>query len=180
MLPRRLLAAGIVAAIPPPRMARAQDAAATRTLGSSAGNPASPAAIRDAILMAGAFARQSSDLAQNRSTSAALRQFAEFESEEQQATLRALLLAGMPAPVAVPLSETDMETMRRLREAEGAAFDRLYLDAQLAGHEALLRLHGGAAEAAQMPGERAVSTLAVPLIRSHVAMLEGLRSRQHG
>lgn len=130
--------------------------------------------------MAGAFARESSELARRNATSAALRQFAEFEHEEQQAMLRALLLAGMPAPVAVPLEEADAETMRRLREAEGTAFDRLYLDAQLAGHELLLRLHGAAAEAAQLPGERAVSTLAVPLIRSHVAMLEGLRSQQSG
>jgi putative membrane protein len=131
-------------------------------------------------LAGGAFSMQSSDLAKARATSPALKQFAELESEEQRAVMQALQIAGIPVPSSVQLPAEKSEMLRRLQAVSGTEFDRMYLAGQITGHQELLQLHTAAAQNAQTPGERAISTVAVPAIRTHVAMLQALQAQMRG
>ncbi|MBR0664480.1 DUF4142 domain-containing protein [Roseomonas hellenica] len=131
-------------------------------------------------LSAGAFSMQSSELAKTRATSPALKQFAELESEEQRAVMQALQIVGVPLPSAVQLPAEKAEMLRRLQAASGAEFDRMYLAGQVAGHQELLQLHIAAAGNSPTPGERAISTVAVPAIRSHMAWLQGVQAQMRG
>jgi putative membrane protein len=123
---------------------------------------------------------QSSDLAKARATSPVLKQFAELESEEQRAVMQALQIVGVPVPSIVQLPAEKAEMLRRLQAASTAEFDRMYLAGQVTGHRELLQLHISAAQNAPMPGERAISMVAVPSIRSHMAWLQGVQAQMRG
>ncbi|MBR0647134.1 DUF4142 domain-containing protein [Plastoroseomonas hellenica] len=188
MMNRRLLSAGAAAAAlslarpagaqspaPPRAQTPAQAPAQPRAQSSAA-----PGSAREMALAGGAFSMQTSELAKTRATSPALKQFAELESEEQRAVMQALQLVGVPVPGSAQLPAEKAEMLRRLQAANGAEFDRMYLAGQVSGHQELLQLHTATAQNGQTPGERAISTVAVPSIRSHMAMLQGLQAQMRG
>lgn len=136
---------------------------------------------RELALAAGAFAMQTSRLAQSRGQAPGVKQFAELEAEEQAAFMEALRLVGVDIPTEVPLDPQKAEMMRRLRGAQGEEFDRTYLAAQLTGHRELLQIHGRlAGGSAGTSQERALSTVAVPSIKTHIVILERLNENPRG
>lgn len=179
MMHRRFLSAGVLAAaIPLLRPAQAQIPATPQ--GSTLASPGSATELRALVLAAGAFALQSSEMARTSATLPALKLFAELETEEQRALLQAMQIAGVPVPGAVRLPDDKSAQILQLRDARGAEFDSLYLTAQTIGHQELLQLHAAAAQSAVMPAERAVSIVAVPGIRTHIAMLQGVQMQMRG
>jgi putative membrane protein len=63
----------------------------------------------------------------------------------------------------------------QLGELEGAAFDRQYVEQQLADHEATLTLFRNEANSGQDPELRAFAERYAPVIERHIGMLQGLR-----
>jgi putative membrane protein len=118
-------------------------------------------------LMGGDFATMSSELALKRGSSAAVRTFARLEISEQAAVAEAF--GARPGSAGVSARHQAM--LERLQAARGRDFDRMYIDGQIAGHKELLTIHRRYARSGSDPMARGASTVAVPAIETHLAML---------
>ena len=136
------------------------------------------ASARAMAIAGGAFSLQTSRLAQTRASAEPVRMFARMEAEEQQSIVEALQLVGVAIPTEVAIDATKAEAMRRLQSAQGADFDRAYLAAQLTGHQELQRLHTTVAAGTAPPPERAISHVAVPAIKTHIAWIEAMQQHR--
>jgi putative membrane protein len=65
--------------------------------------------------------------------------------------------------------------MIRMRDLRGAEFDRTFVSGQVEGHQELLRLHQEAARNPTSREEGMLATVAVPAIKTHLVMLEGIQ-----
>ena len=153
-------AAASMTLIPPARMALAQGAAAI----DEAKMPA---------LMGGAYAKMTSLLAQERAENPMVRTFAGLEIPEQEAVAAAFGAAGAE----IPLREDHAAALAALQAVQGAEFDRLYVDGQIAGHEELRGIHAAYAEQGGDPMARGASMVGVPSIDTHLSILQGIRQQ---
>jgi putative membrane protein len=125
-----------------------------------------------AVLQAGAFSMQTSQLAIERARNPRLRDFAQLEANEQMAVAAAL----GAAPGSVPLRPDQAQMVQQLSSMSGARFDAMYLKGQIAGHEELLALNEPIARGGGMGGrEQSVALVAVPAIQTHLYMLRNMR-----
>ncbi len=131
----------------------------------------SPNNYRASVLAIGGFSLLSSQLAVKKANNGGLRNFAQLEVEEQIATASAL--GGRPGQA--PIRERDAAMLAKLQAVDGPAFDAMYLQGQVLGHEELLRINRAYAKRGGDPVGQAVAILAVPAIRTHLSILSGLR-----
>lgn len=73
------------------------------------------------------------------------------------------------APATVTLTAKQVTKLNDLRNASDAAFDRMYITAQLESQERELRLHNSYAQNGEQPALRTTSTELVPVARKHIA-----------
>lgn len=150
--------AGVAAAAP---MASAQPLLST-----------SPDQFRLSELMGGEFAIATSRLALERSRNPQVRNFAQLEINEQTAVAAAL----GTVPGGVQPRPDQIAIIQQLQGmAPGRQFDRAYVEGQLAGHEELLALNTAYAQSGSDSRGRAVATVAVPSIQTHLSILSSLR-----
>lgn len=123
------------------------------------------------------FALITARLGAERTSNADVRRFAQLEVAEQEATMVAMEMAGVSVPREYSLPADKQRIMEQLQNQRGEAFDTAFLAGQKTGHEELLMLHTRMMQSAETPSERIISTMAVPGIRSHLAMIEMLRAR---
>ena len=71
-----------------------------------------------------------------------------------------------PAPPALPADKQRMLTA--LQSASGAAFDTLYAQQQVTGHQEALALHQSFAQGGSDPNLKAVAATAVPIVQAHL------------
>jgi putative membrane protein len=124
-------------------------------------------------ILNGNFAKATSQLAAERATSDAVRQFAELEVAEQTAVATAF---GVPADAPLAIPEAKAAMLADLEAAEGAAFDVMYIDGQIAGHEELRGIHASYAESGSDPMARGASLVGVTGIDTHLVMLRSIRA----
>ena len=162
---RHMLTAGAAIAAVLPLAARAQESA---MMADGAMDPSKAPAILN-----GNFAKASSQLAVEKATSDAVRTFAELEVAEQTAVALAF---GVPAdaPLAVPADKAAM--LEQLQAAEGAAFDMMYVDGQILGHEELRPIHEAYAADGSDPMARGASLVGVTGIDTHLVMLNSIKA----
>jgi putative membrane protein len=130
------------------------------------------------VASANTFEIQSSELAKDRAQSADVKSFAEqmisdhtkagedFKAALQQANVS-------PAPAEQPGAK-QRATLTKLRNAQGAAFDKAYVDAQLAAHKeavTLFRTYSKRGRTAPLK-EFAANTL--PTLEHHLSMVQEL------
>jgi putative membrane protein len=127
-----------------------------------------------------AFALETSRIARSRAANALVRNFAELETEEQQAFAAARARAGLPAPNPQMMDAQKQQMVQQLSGQSGAGFDRMYIQGQIMGHQELQQLHAALAQSAPTREERMLGTVAVPAIRSHLAMLAGIQQQLGG
>lgn len=123
-------------------------------------------------LMGGDFATMTSQLALEKSENPMVRSFAELEITEQAAVATAF----GAEPGMAGLSEEHAVMLAELEAAEGAAFDMMYIDGQIAGHEELLAIHEDYAESGSDPMARGASMVGVPAIQTHLGILQSIRA----
>lgn len=171
MIRRNLLLAGAAGA----GLASAllQPAAAQQRAMSSTGM--SPDQTTQMALGGMAFALATSQLALQRGESAVVRTFAQLESEEQMAFADARRMAGLPVPSPSMMDGQKQQLVQQLQSMSGAQFDRMYVQGQIMGHQELLQLHQAIAQAGSTQADRILGTVAVPAIKSHLAMLQGIQ-----
>jgi putative membrane protein len=122
-------------------------------------------------LMGGDFATATSQLARQKSRSAAVRAFAQMEINEQAA----VAMAFGARPGQAGLSRKHAAMVQELTALSGAAFDAAYIDGQISGHQELLRIHRQYARNGRDPMARGASLVGVPSIETHLAILKQLR-----
>jgi putative membrane protein len=204
---RRVVLAGLATVVAGPALAQQSGAPSTMQPGSSA----SPGAMRAGAQMSqadvqhmqqtmvtGMVARETSRIALEKARNADLKQFAQFEVDEQT-TLSEVLTSmmepattaatgstasgqsGAAAPhagMAMQMDAKAQEMMQKLNQASGAEFDREYLKGQIEGHRELLQIQER--YLASNPQNREhinVTKLARGMIKEHIALLDDIQKK---
>jgi putative membrane protein len=159
----------------------------TAPITAASSSDATPVA-RDAYVgMASAsdlFEIQSSQLAQQRAQSSAVRDFAQMMIADHTETTRQLAAAaqsvgiGPLAPALLPMQARMMDQLRAA--GSGAAFDRLYLDQQVQAHQTALSLHGNYSDNGDTPQLRTLAAAAVPIVQRHLGRVRQLAASGGG
>lgn len=130
--------------------------------------PTNPDQFRLTLLMSGEYAVATSRIALERSRNPHVRNFAQLEINEQTAVAAAL----GAAPGTVQPRPDQIAIIQQLQGMPpGRGFDRAYVEGQIAGHEELLALNTAYAQNGRDDRGRAVATLAVPSIQTHLSIL---------
>ncbi len=122
-----------------------------------------------------AFALATSQLAMQRAEIPVARTFAQLEAEEQMAFADARRMGGLPVPSPSMMDTQKQQMVQQLQSMSGAQFDRMFVQGQIMGHQELLQLHQTLAQSGATQGDRMLATVAVPAIKSHLAMLQGIQ-----
>ena len=114
-----------------------------------------------------------SQMAVSKATNKNVKEFAGFELEEAKAVTAVLKDLGTPVP---SMDAKAKATLDKIKSAQGAAFDKAYIKAQLENHEFLrdlaqnyLKNSVGKSGAAESQG-RHLATLALSTFKEHVAI----------
>ncbi len=164
---RRLVLTGLAAAAATPALAQTQQPAPIPVTPQAAGGQSGGAAggtyqgaggqmgqaevqHMQQTLAAGTVSLQTSEIALQKAQNARVKQFAQFERDEQTTIAEVLRSMQEPAATAsggaagaatapeIPADKSNM--MQQLQQAQaGAEFDRMYIQGQLQGHQELLR-----------------------------------------
>jgi putative membrane protein len=113
---------------------------------------------------------QSSQLAQSRTQNGGVRDFAAMMVQDHTTTTSQLMSAAQASgmsPMTPMLMPMQRDMMRRLQAAQGAAFDREYLNQQVTAHQMALALHQNYASSGDTPALRQVAATAVPIVQQH-------------
>ena len=137
-------------------------------------------------MMGGAFALQTSEIALQKAKDEDVKQFAQFEADEQRGiaeVLRSMMepagtaSGGASAQAAPQLDAKHAEMVRKLQQAQaGEAFDKMYVEGQLQGHEELLQIQETYLKSNSRNREHMnVAKLARGHIKEHVQVLKDLK-----
>ncbi|MBN2970485.1 DUF4142 domain-containing protein [Roseomonas aeriglobus] len=127
-----------------------------------------------------AFEIESSRLAEKNAGSAAVKAFAAKMIDahtESTAKLKAAAASASPAITPDPTLTADQQAqLAAMRNATGAAFDRLYIDAQKAAHTATLDTLKSYAASGDVPSLKAFAAELSPKVAAHLNMANGLKA----
>lgn len=120
---------------------------------------------------------QVSELAQQRTTSQPVRQFAQrMIRDHTQANQELMQIASRygitPPSTPGPAEQAAYQTLQQL---SGAAFDRQYLEQQFGAHVTQHAMYETVADRAQTPDVRAYAQRTAPIIQQHIDMLRSMR-----
>ena len=120
---------------------------------------------------------QASQLAEQRTTSQSVRQFAQrmvkdHTQANQELTQIASRYGITPPSTPGPAEQAAYQTLQQL---SGAAFDRQYLDQQYGAHVTQHAMYETAADRAQAPDLRAYAQRTAPIIQQHIDQLRSMR-----
>jgi len=196
---RRVVITGLAAsifAIPalaqttaPARQPGAAGNSASGSTGASMGGSMSQADMQhmQQTMQLGMVALETSRIAQQKAQNADLKQFANFEVQEQTTISEVLhsmmdpsaTAATSAPPGAMPVPADAREMVQKLQNAQaGAEFDRQYLQGQVEGHRKLLQVQEQYLSANPQNREHMnVAKLARTQIREHIALLETLQQK---
>ena len=138
------------------------------------GQAASADQARQQALGGMAFALATSQVAERMAEAAPVKLFATLEAEEQTTFANVRQRAGLPAPRPENMTQQQQQMLAQLQGLRGGEFDRMYIRGQMQGHQELLRLHQAISSNPSNREEEIIATLAVPAIKSHLAMLQGI------
>ena len=203
---RRIVLAGLAAAITAPALAQTSGSPSTRQPGAAAGSTGGasgasrtggqPMAQADMqhmqqTMQLGMVALETSRIAQQKAQNADLKRFATFEVQEQTtlsevlhsmmepaATSATGAASGTSAP-AMQMDAQSREMIQRLQNTQpGEAFDRQYLQGQMEGHSALLQVQTQYLQSNPQNREHVnVAKLARGVITEHIALLEEIQTK---
>ena len=125
--------------------------------------------FRTRLMALGGLSLKSAQMGQQKATNPALKQFANFEADEQ--TQIAKVLMELKTPM-LPMDKDAVEIVRQHESTEGAEFDKVFARSQLQVHRMLLAL--GESFLAQTKGKGAAEIHA-----RHLAMVSGASIREH-
>jgi putative membrane protein len=183
MMKRRVVLAGIAAAVTTPAFAQNPSA---RGAGSASADDEKQWIAQ--TMPIGALSLAVSRIAEQKVRFPKLKEFAQFEVGEQETVadvLKSLENPGQVSGTVKPPSEAELQasldqnakqTVEKMRSAPaGAVFDREYLEAQIQGHEQLLRIQEDYLKSGRGLGSVNVAKLARGMIKEHLQLLADIR-----
>lgn len=125
-------------------------------------------------LMAGTFAKQTSQLALAQATHPKVKEFAQFEVAEQTTIAQALTDLNNPPPA--PLDAKHKGLLTQLQGMSGKAFDTAYVQGQIEGHQELLNIQQSFLNGVPVNHDsRHIAMLARTVIQMHLTMLQDIQ-----
>ena len=203
---RRIVLAGLAAAITAPALAQTSGSPSTRQPGAAAGSTAGASGASrmggqqmtqadmqhmQQTMQLGMVALETSRIAQQKAQNADLKRFATFEVQEQTtlsevlhsmmeptATSATGAASGTSAP-AMQMDAQSREMIQRLQNTQaGEAFDRQYLQGQMEGHSGLLQVQTQYLQSNPQNREHVnVAKMARGMITEHIALLEEIQTK---
>ena len=202
---RRIVLAGLAAAITAPALAQTSGSPSTRQPGAAGstggasgasrmgGQPMTQADMQhmQQTMQLGMVALETSRIAQQKAQNADLKRFATFEVQEQTtlsevlhsmmeptATSATGAASGTSAP-AMQMDAQSREMIQRLQNTQaGEAFDRQYLQGQMEGHSGLLQVQTQYLQSNPQNREHVnVAKMARGMITEHIALLEEIQTK---
>jgi putative membrane protein len=203
---RRIVLAGLAAAITAPALAQTSGSPSTRQPGAAAGSTGGASGASrmggqqmtqadmqhmQQTMQLGLVALETSRIAQQKAQNADLKQFATFEVQEQTtlsevlhsmmepaATSATGAASGTSAP-AMQMDAQSREMIQRLQNTQaGEAFDRQYLQGQMEGHSGLLQVQTQYLQSNPQNREHVnVAKMARGMITEHIALLEEIQTK---
>ena len=203
---RRIVLAGLAAAITAPALAQTSGSPSTRQPGAAAGSTGGASGASrmggqpmtqtdmqhmQQTMQLGMVALETSRIAQQTAQNADLKQFATFEVQEQT-TLSEVLhsmmepaatsTTGAASATSAPAMQMDAqsrEMIQRLQNTQaGEAFDRQYLQGQMEGHSGLLQVQTQYLQSNPQNREHVnVAKMARGMITEHIALLEDIQTK---
>lgn len=119
---------------------------------------------------------QEGQVAQQQARRAAVRQFAAMMVTDHSAVNDQLMALAQQKQITPPNAPTDLQRgdLTRLQAMKGAAFDRQYLDEQVADHQQVLNLFQTEAQQGTDPDVKAFAAKYAPTIAHHLEEAEKL------
>jgi len=203
---RRIVLAGLAAAITAPALAQTSGSPSTRQPGAAAGSTGGASGASrmggqqmtqadmqhmQQTMQLGLVALETSRIAQQKAQNADLKRFATFEVQEQTtlsevlhsmmepaATSATGAASGTSAP-AMQMDAQSKEMIQRLQNTQaGEAFDRQYLQGQMEGHSGLLQVQTQYLQSNPQNREHVnVAKMARGMITEHIALLEEIQTK---
>ncbi len=137
-----------------------------------------PALSRHKVAAAGQFEIQSSQLALQKSQNDAVKQFAQRMIEDHtklgEKLKTTLQNANIPVPDE-PLSGEVQRKLTQLQAADGANFERLYINDQVKAHKKAVRLLRRYAKRGGNDALKQFASEALPMIQKHLELARDLR-----
>jgi putative membrane protein len=206
---RRLVLTGLAAAVTTPAFAQTQQPAPIQATPQPAGGQPGAAAggvyggagqmgqaevqHLQQTLATGTVALQTSEIALQKAQNPRVKQFAQFERDEQTTIAEVLRSmqepaatasggAAKPAATAPEIPADKAKMMEELQKAKaGAEFDRLYIQGQVQGHQELLQIQERYLQSNSRNREHVnVAKLARGHIKEHIAHLQDIQKELRG
>jgi putative membrane protein len=132
------------------------------------------AAYRMHTMLVGTLSKKLSTVALQRATHPNVKEFAQFEVDEQ--TTIAQVLSNLANPPPPPLPAAMQAQLTQLQSANAKAFDVTYLQMQVEGHEKLLKIQQSFLDTNPADRDREhIAMLARTVIQMHLTMLNDLQ-----
>lgn len=130
-------------------------------------------------LMAGSLALETSKIALEKSKDDDVKEFAQFETDEQ--TTVAEILKGMDPSLMPKPDSKHAETVQKLQSAKaGEAFDMAYIDGQIDGHRQLLAIQEDYLKTGKNREHVAITKLVRGMVKEHLTLLDDIKSGMKG
>ncbi len=140
--------------------------------------PAEATAFAKKVAAANTFEIQSSELAKDRAQSADVRSFAEQMIKDHTKAGQDFKAAVQAANISpAPAEEPDAKqkaTLNKLRSAQGEAFDKAYVSAQLAAHKEAVSLFRSYSKSGRTAPLKEFATNTLPTLEHHLQMVTEL------
>ncbi|WP_347137459.1 DUF4142 domain-containing protein [Paracoccus sp. SSK6] len=137
-----------------------------------------PPAFVEKAATSNMFEIQSSQMAQDKATDPALKEFAAQMITDHEKAGADLKAAAGDIPVPTELAPKEAEMMGLLEKAEGAEFDDLYKTMQVRAHTEAVALFQGFAENGDDADLKAFATATLPTLEEHKAHIEQITTGQ--
>jgi len=125
---------------------------------------------------AGSFSLATARMGVQKASNPDVKRFANFEVQEQEGVAQAMKLAGHNFPERPPAGEK-AQVMQRLQAANGADFDKLFLQVQEQGHQELLNLTTAMMGSRAPVADRITATLSNGQVKEHLTLLNVMQGR---
>jgi putative membrane protein len=179
---KQLAAVAVLALIATPALAQQKTApsSASGAQASAQKVPAEAKTFANKVAAANTFEIESSKLAEQRGTSSEVKQFAQQmvtdhtkAGEDFKAALQA---ANMTPPPEQP-NAADKATLAKLQKAQGAAFEKMYVSAQLKAHKQAVALFRSYAKSGKTAQLKTFAQNTLPTLEHHLQMIQSISSQ---
>lgn len=130
------------------------------------------------------FEVETGKLAVEKATNGNVKQFGRMMTQDHMRSTEVVKQAAAKAtngkPPPAKMTSHQQAMTKRLMDADGRDFDRLYIDAQLEAHRQALELHRAYAASGQDPALKKAAAEIVPVVERHLAELRKMSSTVTG